>query len=139
MLGVSEEEGDLAAELFKLLHAHHKFHLLALCGLDLDHDLRTEDLIQIVGREDDINLPLARDEIQPARLLRQSACLLLGGLGVQALGLVVGEQADLLVVLSVPEILFGFYGVLYLFGELEDLQLGNLLPGGAPEERVYGA
>ena len=117
-MGVSEEEGDLAAELFELLHAHHKFYLLALCGLDLDHDLRTEDLVQIVGREDNIDLPLARDEIQPARLLRQSACLLLSGLRVQALGLVVGKQPDLLVVLSVDEIHFGFYGVLYLLREL---------------------
>ena len=114
-MGVSEEEGDLAAELFELLHAHHKFHLLALCSLDLDHDLGSEDLVQIVGREDDIDLPLARDEIQATRLLRKSASLLLGRFRVQALGLVVGKQPDLLIVLSVDEIYFSFDGVLDLF------------------------
>ena len=114
MLGVSEEEGDLAAELLELLHAHHEFHLLALRGLDLNHDLWTEDLVQIVGREDYIDLPLARDEIQATRMLRKSACLLLGRFRVQALGLVVGKQPNLLVVLSVDEIHLSFDSVLDL-------------------------
>ena len=109
LLRLSQHQCDLPPELLELLGTQRHLDPLILLGLDLQNDFRPQDLGEVVGAEDDVDFPLAARVSESLLLLSHldvfgRVLVLLNLRSVNHKGLVVGEQADLLVVLAVEQI-----------------------------------